>query len=456
MDRVKRLSGEDRFWVAVLIGDLRVIGGYRIPLPTILRRLDDLPPRPRRTLDPEPHGGSLRHAQSRRRSNFHHCPSTTWRTCTCCREPTDSTRACSSSAALVCIVGVSELARLLGASRSTQIAASVICATIPSGVLLATSTENDYFAAAAGIGLLMILTAFSFGGRWGYRAVALGAAMGLSYMAKSTMSVLMGPAVLGLVRSRRVPAGADRRRTKRHCVSGITRFSSLRRAPSRSSVSFWSRPSNCSAPCRSDNEGPDQLADHHRWFWSQCRPRHGSQLPYRRRRRRHSTPTSARSRWAHCGHAYSVFGVSINDPHYAGILQQPYIRRGRLHAVSTHPGVRGKPVECPSGGGGPRRPGGRRGPRPQGVPFGAGAFVSVWVADSCFLYGNRQMGTVRRQVPTALASWPLSAVIAVALSIFPRWVTRLVLVGLVVSCLPQLLDNAEMPLVPPTSITVPT
>ena len=111
-------------------------------------------------------------------------------------------------AALVSIVGVSELARLLGASRSTQIAASVICATIPSGILLATSTENDYFAAATGIGLLIILAAFSFGRRWGYRAVALGAAMGLSYMAKSTMSALMGPAALGLDRSRRVPAGA--------------------------------------------------------------------------------------------------------------------------------------------------------------------------------------------------------------------------------------------------------
>ena len=64
-------------------------------------------------------------------------------------------------AALVSIVGVSELARLLGASRSTQIAASVICATIPSGILLATSTENDYFAAATGVGLLIILVAFS-------------------------------------------------------------------------------------------------------------------------------------------------------------------------------------------------------------------------------------------------------------------------------------------------------
>ena len=53
---------------------------------------------------------------------------------------------------------------------------------------------------------------------------------------------------------------------------------------------------------------------------------------------------------------------------------------------------------------------------------------------------------VRYQLPFLVA---VSAVIAVAMSIFPRWVTRLVLVGLVLSCLPQLLDNTEAQLVPP-------
>jgi hypothetical protein len=34
---------------------------------------------------------------------------------------------------------------------------------------------------------------------------------------------------------------------------------------------------------------------------------------------------------------------------------------------------------------------------------------------------------------------------------WPRWLIRLVLVGLVIACLPQLLDNADQPLVPPKS-----
>ena len=54
--------------------------------------------------------------------------------------------------------------------------------------------------------------------------------------------------------------------------------------------------------------------------------------------------------------------------------------------------------------------------------------------------GKWEPYNVRFQLPFFVA---VSAVIAVALSIFPRWVTRLVLVGLVVSCLPQLLDNGE-------------
>ena len=48
---------------------------------------------------------------------------------------------------IICLVAVSEIARLLNGSRWTQVVAVVICATVPSGILAATSTENDYFAA---------------------------------------------------------------------------------------------------------------------------------------------------------------------------------------------------------------------------------------------------------------------------------------------------------------------
>ena len=60
------------------------------------------------------------------------------------------------------------------------------------------------------------------------------------------------------------------------------------------------------------------------------------------------------------------------------------------------------------------------------------------------------MGAVQRQVSAAFLV-AVSAVIAVTMSIFPRWVTRLVLVGLVLSCLPQLLDNTEAQLYLPVS-----
>ena len=100
--------------------------------------------------------------------------------------------------ALICIVGVSELARLLGASRSLQIAASVVCATIPTGILLATTTENDYFAAAIAVALLVILLVYSFGAGWVWRTIALGLAAGMLYMAKGTLPAMLGPVAVAL------------------------------------------------------------------------------------------------------------------------------------------------------------------------------------------------------------------------------------------------------------------
>jgi hypothetical protein len=52
---------------------------------------------------------------------------------------------------------------------------------------------------------------------------------------------------------------------------------------------------------------------------------------------------------------------------------------------------------------------------------------------------------VRYTLPLLVAG---SAVIALALARFPVWVGRFVLIGLVVACLPQLLDNLDQPLVP--------
>jgi hypothetical protein len=101
-------------------------------------------------------------------------------------------------AALICVVGASEMARLLGGSRWVQTAAAVLCVTIPSGILEATSTENNYFASAVGVALLLILMAWTVGRGWMPRAVGIGFAGGLVVLAKGTLLALIGPGVVVL------------------------------------------------------------------------------------------------------------------------------------------------------------------------------------------------------------------------------------------------------------------
>jgi len=97
-------------------------------------------------------------------------------------------------AAVVSVVGVSEMARLLGGSRWVQVAAAVLCVTIPSGILEATSTENNYFAAAIGVALVLLMMAWTVGRGWIPRAIAIGCAGGLVVLAKGTLLALIGPA----------------------------------------------------------------------------------------------------------------------------------------------------------------------------------------------------------------------------------------------------------------------
>jgi hypothetical protein len=108
-------------------------------------------------------------------------------------------------AAIVCVVGVTEMARLLGGSRWVQVAAAVLCVTIPSGILEATSTENNYFAAAIGVALVLLLTSWTVGRGWIPRAIGIGCAGGLVVLAKGTLLALIGPAaiVLALLALRR-------------------------------------------------------------------------------------------------------------------------------------------------------------------------------------------------------------------------------------------------------------
>jgi hypothetical protein len=98
--------------------------------------------------------------------------------------------------AVVSVVGVSEMARLLGGDRRVQMAAAVLCATIPTGILEATSTENNYFAAAIAVALLTTLLSMSLDRRWARGAVILGCALGTAAIAKGTIPAYFGPAVI--------------------------------------------------------------------------------------------------------------------------------------------------------------------------------------------------------------------------------------------------------------------
>ena len=354
--------------------------------------------------------------------------------------------------ALVSIVGASELARLIGGSRSTQIAASVICAAIPSGILLATSTDNDYFAAATGIGVLVILASFSIERRWVYQAIGLGAAIGLCYVAKSTMLLLLIPAILCLLvvaglRQVRTQALEEvfRRGVQHMLVIGASAlvvvgvflaqteqlYGSVRGSETRDLISSPITVAGLAANVDRATAANFQIGDGVAGM---------------------QTYVSKVALGA-LGHAYSVLGVSMNDPHYASLLHSDTFAPGNFTLTQRIPAVGANPWDIL-------------------LALAAAILLVVAVARGrrefrlalalCLSLGSGYLlvtgvskwapYNVRYQLPFFVA---MSAVIAVALSISPRWVTRLVLVGLVLSCLPQLLDNVEAQLVPPRQFQAP-
>jgi 4-amino-4-deoxy-L-arabinose transferase-like glycosyltransferase len=100
-------------------------------------------------------------------------------------------------AAVVCVVGASEIARLLGGDRRTQILAAALAATIPSLILEATSTQNNDFAAAIAVAVLVALLAWRPTGRFVIGAAFIGTAAGAGVLAKGTLAVFTG--AMGLV-----------------------------------------------------------------------------------------------------------------------------------------------------------------------------------------------------------------------------------------------------------------
>jgi hypothetical protein len=350
--------------------------------------------------------------------------------------------------AVVCIIGVSELARLLGASRSTQITASVLCATIPTGILLSANTDNDFFAAATGIGLLIITTTFSIRSKWVYSAMAFGATVGLIFMAKSTMTAIIGPAVVALLALavyRQVRTG-DLREALQNGMAQVLiiggsalaivgvflaqtdqLFGTFVGPTTKSLISSPLTISGFGANVDRATAANFQIGDGVAGIQTYV-----SKIVLGALR-----------------HVYSIFGVSFTNQHYTYGTEQnvnPFLLGDwRVYQRAPEYGANPWNILLAVAAALVLLFAVARGRRHLRVPLlwaltlGCG-FILFTGIDKWAPYN------VRYQLPFFVA---VSVPIAVALSLFPRRLTTLVLAGLVVSCLPQLLDNTETPLVPP-------
>ncbi|MGH9079825.1 MAG: hypothetical protein ACRDYE_07085 [Acidimicrobiales bacterium] len=352
-------------------------------------------------------------------------------------------------AAIVCIVGVSELARLLGAARRTQIVASVVCATIPIGVLLATTTENDYFAAAMVIAVLILLVSFSLERGWVVRSTVLGLAAGLAYMAKGTTLLFLAPAAvafIGLALYRLVRSGqVDEafRRSFGLCLAvGIgvvvtaglfaaqnSEFGSVTGATAKTTTNLAVMPAASAGNVVRSTAANFDVGNGVKGVDTYL----------------------SRSVLPVLHGAYSALGVSPRDVRFlVGPYSNPFARQNyqftdRQSNVGANPwnvlliGVAVVVLVVAW----------LRGSRNvRTALLLAAALTGGFVA---FAGSARWAGTgVRYQLPL-LVAW--SAVVAVALARFHRWIGRVVLIGLVIGCLPQLLNSVTQPVIHPLSFT---
>ena len=95
----------------------------------------------------------------------------------------------------VSLVGVSVIARQLGAGPRGQLLSAFVCATIPMGIMQASTTQNDHVAALWLVCLTSALLAI--GSHSGpFPVLGAGASLGLALLTKGTANVFALPFVL--------------------------------------------------------------------------------------------------------------------------------------------------------------------------------------------------------------------------------------------------------------------
>ncbi len=348
-------------------------------------------------------------------------------------------------AALVSVIGVTELARLLGANRWAQLMSAVICATIPSGILLATSTENDYVAAATGVVLLVALAGLTLERKWLPQLLIVGVAGGLAYMTKSSMLLLLSPAALALLavaayhQSRLTPGRSWLVRSAGQIAALVVAAVVVVGPFIVQNIQLFGSPIGPASraltisPITLDGMGANVV----RSTALEFDVGNGLNGPY-----------TFLSKWLlpALSHVYSVFGVPVTDPDDGYSLNshvfalRDYTLQQRLGDFGANPwhvllmvvAIIVLVVSVIRGHRFLRRA------LLTAIALGAGYVLFTG------LYWWNPFGV--RLVLPLLVAW--SAIIALALARFPKWVGRVVLLGLIVACIPQLVDNADAPLIP--------
>jgi hypothetical protein len=352
------------------------------------------------------------------------------------------------SAVAVCVLGASELARRLGLGLRGQIVTALVVITAPNFLLQATSTTNDDFNAAMGLTALCLATAPLVEGAWMRRAVVLGLVAGLVELAKSTLFLLLGPAVLTILilavlrlRDRYGPRVTAKRAAGTIALAAVAAlvlagpflarnlsvFGGVGGPVSRATIDNHASLSNSTANVLRQVSAQFLIGD-------------GTGLEY----------GLSRAVVRPLGWLYDRFGQDPDDTDFAFTPNPDPFRPGDFSVLSRFEDVGANPwhtllvassvLLLAAGAVGSRR-----------KHFRVPLLLAVALCLGFLAFGMTVKWSIyasRYYVPLLVAWSPL---IAVALSRLPRTVVRLACLALVLACLPQLLDNYQRPLMHPVA-----